>query len=56
MAASAANTAATNYADVARQCNYFTFKDLPVGKYSPNYGMDGKELAGKAEFKGQIKK
>ncbi|MCX6258452.1 MAG: DUF799 family lipoprotein [Bacteroidia bacterium] len=51
MAASAINTALTKYVDVARKCNSYTFKDLPAGKYSPNYGLDRDELIGKKEFK-----
>ncbi len=51
MAISAINTAATKYIDVARACNAYTFKDLPAGKYSPNYGVDGEQIAGKKEFK-----
>jgi hypothetical protein len=51
VAASAINTAATKYVDVARVCNSYTFKDLPVGKYSPNYGLDGEQPAGLKEFK-----
>jgi hypothetical protein len=51
IAASAINTAATKYVDVARVCNTYTFKDLPAGKYSPLYGKDGEQLAGKKVFK-----
>jgi len=51
MALSAINTAATKYVDVARACNAYTFKDLPAGKYSPNYNMDGAQMSGKKEFK-----
>jgi len=51
LALSAVNTAATQYVDLARTCNGFTFSDLPAGKYSPNYGVDGNEIAGKQKFK-----
>lgn len=51
IAASAINTAATKYVDVARACNTYTFKDLPMGKYSPAYGTDGEQIAGKKTFK-----
>ena len=51
LAASAINTAATKYIDVARSCNGHTFKDLPAGKYSPMYGMDRDQPAGKKVFK-----
>lgn len=50
IAASAINTAATKYVDVARACNTYTFKDLPAGKYSPKYGTDGELPAGKQLF------
>lgn len=50
LAISAIRTATTNYIDVARVCNSYTFKDLPSGKYSPNYGIDGDSPAGKADF------
>jgi hypothetical protein len=48
---SAINTAVTEYVDVARACNAYTFKDLPVGKYSPIYEQDGNEYAGQKVFK-----
>lgn len=51
MVASAINTAATKYVDVARACNSYTFKDMPLGKYSPKCGLDNAELAGPKEFK-----
>ena len=51
VAASAINTAVTKYVDVARDCNVYTFKDLPAGKYSPMFGLDGQEVAGSKEFK-----
>lgn len=50
MAASAINTAATKYVDVARNCNSYTFKDLPAGKYSTNFGIDSTQVAGNKEF------
>ncbi len=51
IAASAINTAATKYVNVARVCNAYTFSDLPAGKYSPNNGTDGDLPAGAKEFK-----
>ncbi len=54
IALSAINTAATKYVDVARACNAYTFKDLPAGKYSPIYGTDGVQLAGKKIFKANL--
>ncbi|MGC3976896.1 MAG: DUF799 family lipoprotein [Paludibacteraceae bacterium] len=56
MAASAINTVAIKYVDVARSCNTFTFKDLPAGKYSSTYGTDGDQLPGNKVFKVTIKK
>ncbi|WP_262504982.1 DUF799 domain-containing protein [Saccharicrinis fermentans] len=50
MAASAINTAATNYMVVARAANSYTFKDIPSGKYSPDYGTDGDLPAGLKDF------
>ena len=50
VALTAANTAATNYSDVAMAANYYTLQDLPAGKYSPDFGTDGAEMSGKAEF------
>ena len=29
----------------------YTFKDLPTGKYSPSFGVDGQKPAGKEVFK-----
>ena len=54
MAASAINTAATKYVDVARVCNAYTFKDLPAGRYSPIYGKDGAQIAGDKIFKAKV--
>jgi len=50
MLLSAVNTAATKYVDVARACNNYTFSDLPAGKYSMQYGLDGETMAGKKKF------
>lgn len=54
MAASAINTAATKYVDVARVCNSYTFTDLPAGKYSPSYGTDANLPAGPKAFKARL--
>lgn len=51
VAATAINTAATKYIDVARIANEYTFKDLPAGKYSPINPNEVNEFAGKKEFK-----
>jgi hypothetical protein len=52
--ASAINTAATKYINVARDCNAYTLKDIPTGKYSPTYLMDGTDIAGEKEFTIQL--
>ncbi|MFM1928758.1 MAG: hypothetical protein RL387_86 [Bacteroidota bacterium] len=51
IALTAVNTAATKYVDVARVTNMYTFKDLPTGRYNPNFGTDGQKPAGKKVFK-----
>lgn len=56
IALSAINTAATKYVDVARACNAYTFKDLPAGKYSPNYNNDGEQMSGKKNYKVKLNK
>jgi hypothetical protein len=53
-ATSAIKTAATDYTMLARKCNSYTLSDLPFGKYSPKYKLDGKERAGKKSFKVSI--
>lgn len=40
LAASALSTALTEHIEAARKANYFIFKDIPRGKYSPDYMMD----------------
>ncbi len=56
LTASAINTAATKYVDVARATNSFTFGDLPAGKYSPEFGKDGSEIADKKDLKVTVTK
>ena len=46
----AASTIATKYVDVARICNTYTFKDLPVGKYGVLSPLEPDELSGKKVF------
>lgn len=55
MAASAINTAATNYTKVAKLCNAYTLNDLPQGIYSPNNMIDSTEFAGKSNFRATLK-
>lgn len=50
LTASALNTAGTDYVEIARICNAYTFKDMPYGKYSPLYRTDSLELSGSKEF------
>ena len=40
LAASAITTATTDHIVAARRANYFIFKDIPRGKYSPVHGQD----------------
>ncbi len=56
IAASAINTAATDYTDVAHSCNQAAMADMPAGKYHPHYDTDKEVLAGEKEFKQTIKK
>ena len=51
IALTAANTIGTKYVDVATICNRYTFKDLPVGKYSLYNPFEPEEMAGKKVFK-----
>ena len=51
IALSALNTAATKYVDLARVCNGYSLSDLPQGKYSPMFGVDGDEYAGPKQFR-----
>jgi len=46
----AASTIATKYVDVARICNTYTFKDIPVGKYGVLNPLEPDELSGKKVF------
>ena len=45
MAASAINTAATDHIIAARKANYYIIRDIPRGKYSPEYMMDQETIA-----------
>jgi hypothetical protein len=51
IALTAANTIGTKYVEVATICNKYTFKDLPVGKYSLYNPFESEEMAGKKIFK-----
>ena len=45
LAASAIATAATDHIEAARKANYYIFKDIPRGKYSPDFGNDKEKAA-----------
>ena len=51
LALTALNTATTKYIDVARKCNGYTFTDIPAGKYSTSYNLDGENNAGDKTFR-----
>lgn len=44
-------TAFTKEIEVGRKCNIYTIGDMPVSKYSPQWGADGGTASGAAEFK-----
>jgi hypothetical protein len=56
LVASALNTAATKYVDVAKACNSYTLSDLPAGKYAPKYGVDQQEMSGLKNFRVRLPK
>lgn len=43
-------TALTKEISVGRSCNYYTFGDMPTGKYSPNFDKDADTPALQKEF------
>jgi hypothetical protein len=45
-----ASTIGTKYVDVAKQCNWYTFKDMPVGKYSLQNEYEPDQYAGNKTF------
>ena len=55
LAASMVNTALTEYIGTARSCNAYALGVVPLGKYSPEYGLDGDLLAGPKEFSVTLK-
>ena len=55
MAATALNTAMTDKVVAGRKCNAFVLSDMPVGKYSPDYGKDQNLEAGKSYIKATVK-
>ena len=55
LAVSAINTAVTDHIVAARKANYFIFKDVPRGKYSPQYLNDKEVIAEKKDIKATVK-
>ena len=45
LAASAINTAVTDHIIAARKANYYILRDIPRGKYSPDYMLDKDVIA-----------
>ncbi len=50
VALSALKTAITDYTQVSRAVNKTTLVDLPLGKYDPKSGTDGKDPSGPPQF------
>ena len=55
LAASAINTATTDHIIAARKANYFILRDIPRGKYSPDYMLDKNEIAEKKDIVARVK-
>ncbi len=55
LAVSAITTAATDHIVAARKANYFIFRDIPRGKYSPQYMQDKEVMAEKKDVKMSVK-
>lgn len=55
LAATAINTALTDKVVAGRKCNAYVLSDMPAGKYSPTFGKDQGEPAGKAYIKATVK-
>lgn len=55
LAASAINTAATDHIIAARKANYFIVRDIPRGKYSPQYMQDKDVTAEKKDVVARVK-
>ena len=54
LAASAINTATTEHIVAARKANYYIFRDIPRGKYSPEYLKDKDVMAEKKDIKATV--
>lgn len=55
LAVSAISTAATDHIVAARKANYFIFRDIPRGKYDPQYLQDKEVMAEKKDVKMTVK-
>ena len=55
LAVSAIETAATEHIVAARKANYFIFRDIPRGKYNPQYLQDKDVIAEKKDIKAHVK-
>lgn len=55
LAASAITTAATDHIVAARKANYYIFRDMPRGKYSPLYMQDKDILAEKKDIRATVR-
>lgn len=47
-------TALTKEIEVGRSCNIYTLGDIPAGKYSPSWGVDGETPAGAESFQVRV--
>lgn len=55
LAVSAIVTATTDHIVAARKANYFIFRDIPRGKYSPQHMQDKEVMAEKKDIRKRIK-
>ena len=55
LAASAINTAATDHIVAARKANYYILRDIPRGKYSPEYMQDKQTIAEQKDIVARVK-
>lgn len=55
LAVSAIATAATDHIVAARKANYYIFRDIPRGKYNPQYLQDKDIVAEKKDVTAYVK-
>jgi hypothetical protein len=55
LAASAINTAVTDHIVAARKANYYILRDIPRGKYSPEYMQDKATIAEEKDVIARVK-